>query len=76
MKVIAGLFWLVSMAATAFAGISFLADFPRAESAPQQAAIAASALAMAGIPYVFARALHGLAVLASLGRRDAPESKS
>jgi hypothetical protein len=62
-KILAAIFWLISMAATACAGLSFILDYGKATSAPQQAAVAAVALVFAGLPYVFARALQGLADL-------------
>lgn len=51
--------WAVTAFAAFFAFIDF-AQIGRAESAPQQAAIAAMAVATAVIPYVFTRAVEGL----------------
>lgn len=57
MKTAARAFGLVATAAAVVAGLVFLAMMTSAESAPQEAAGAGIALAIAVIPYVFARGL-------------------
>ena len=51
--------WLVSLLGAGF-GLVVLADLQHATSAPQQAAVAAVAVAVAIIPYVTARAIEGM----------------
>ena len=56
MQIITKLFWIIALLGAAAGGLTLL-DLPRAESAPQQAALAATAAALAIVPYVWARAL-------------------
>lgn len=58
--VIERLGWYLCLAGTVLAGVQLALTHTRAESAPQQAAGAALALALAAIPYCFARALQML----------------
>lgn len=51
--------WLVSLLGAGF-GLIVLAGLQHATSAPQQAAVAAVAVAVAIIPYVAARAIEGM----------------
>lgn len=80
------LFWILSLCGAGFGAVTIL-DLSRAESAPQQAAIAAMAAAFAIVPYVWARALgelvhkqqiaDDLAVIkAALANQGPPEPKS
>lgn len=52
--------WLLTLFAACIAAVIFLAMMTEAKSAPQQAAAAAMALAVAIIPYVFTRCVEGL----------------
>ena len=49
-------FWMITMVAAVLAGGVFIWGLMAAESAPQEAAIAGVALAIAIIPYCFTRA--------------------
>jgi hypothetical protein len=51
--------WIFTALACAFAGYMLVDTWLHAESAPQQGAGAALAVAIAVIPYCFARALEG-----------------
>jgi len=52
--------WAVTAAFAAFNLLSFASDLNNAESAPQQAAAAAMAMAWVVIPYVLTRSIEGL----------------
>lgn len=52
--------WGVTAAVAAFSLLTFGSDLGRAESAPQQAAAAAMALAWVVMPYVLTRSIEGL----------------
>jgi len=53
--------WAVTLLATCFAALEFVAGTGTATGAPQQAAGAAMALAICVIPYVFTRCVEGMA---------------
>jgi hypothetical protein len=52
--------WGATAAVSAFSLLTFASDLSRAESAPQQAAAAAMALAWVVMPYVLTRSIEGL----------------
>lgn len=52
--------WIVTLVSTSFAAMALLVSLASAKGAPQEAAGAAIACAMAIIPYVFTRAIQGL----------------
>lgn len=64
--VFAKLCYLITLLACVVAGVLFLGSFAAA-SAPQEAAAASMAVAAAAIPYIFSRAVEGLA------KRDAAQ---
>ena len=49
--------WIVALVGSALGALTFLLTMSGAESAPQEAAGAGMALALAAVPYCFARAL-------------------
>ncbi|MCX7366741.1 MAG: hypothetical protein NTV97_33680 [Alphaproteobacteria bacterium] len=53
--------WILTLVAAGFAAMTALGGVVSAKSAPQEAAVAAIALCIAVIPYVFTRALDGIA---------------
>ncbi len=55
-QAISRMLWAVTAVLAAFAALSFVWGMAEASGAPQQAAAAAAACAMAVLPYVFARA--------------------
>ncbi|MGK2740035.1 hypothetical protein ACSHT0_04015 [Tepidicaulis sp. LMO-SS28] len=52
--------WIVTAFAGIIAGWIFIYGIGRADSAPREAALAATALAIAAIPYVVTRAFEGI----------------
>lgn len=67
MNIFAGLCWAVTVIAAGVAAIQLFDTVAGAAPAPQQAAGAAVALAIAIIPYVFSRAVDSVAASARLG---------
>jgi len=57
---VASLFWVVALAGAVVAGVVAVSGIMNAQSAPQEAAAAGMAVAIAVIPYVFARAVQAL----------------
>ncbi len=57
---VASLFWGITLAGAVVAGVVAVAGFTNAQSAPQEAAAAGMAVAIAVIPYIFARAVQQL----------------
>lgn len=53
-------FWVVTLLASCVAGYQLFETFASATSAPQQAAGAALAIAIAVIPYIFTRCLQSI----------------
>lgn len=51
------LLWLATIAGAVFGAVTFVSGMLTADSSPQQAAVAATAVAFGVIPYVAARAL-------------------
>jgi hypothetical protein len=60
--VIAKICWIITFFAACAAGLMLFGTFKTASSAPQEAAGAALAIAVAIIPYVFTRAVAGLSM--------------
>ena len=58
--------WAISIIATGVAALVFLSIMDGALSAPQEAAGAASAIAIAVIPYCFARGIYAIVQLRAL----------
>lgn len=65
-----GLSWVATIIATVISGIALVVGLKTANGAPQEAAIAAVCAAFVVIPYVFTRAIEGLALT---GRRPVRE---
>ncbi len=63
---------MVALLAAGLAGYAFVFDIASVESAPQQAAVSAQALAIAAIPYCFARAW---SEIKAVGARQRERSK-
>jgi hypothetical protein len=60
MRAVSGLLWLITILATLVSAIDFFFASATADSAPQQAAGAAMAVAQVAVPYVLARAFDEL----------------
>lgn len=58
------MFWLVTLLAAVGGGFLLLRALTAAESAAQQAALAALAVAIVAVPYVFTRAFEGMVLIA------------
>ena len=58
MRIFVGLCWTITILCAVFAALDFLTA--HTDSAPQQCAVAAQALAIAVIPYIFTRAFDGI----------------
>lgn len=61
--------WLIAMLGSIAGGLLFISGMGQAESAPQEAAIAAMAVALAVIPYCLARSV------AELSSNDSQQNK-
>lgn len=55
--------WFLTVVGALLAGFDLVSTLPKAESAPQQAAVAAQSAAFAIVPYVLARAWSELVAL-------------
>ena len=64
-----GTCWFVTLISACLAAAQMFFGLKDATGAPQQAAIAAIAVASVVIPYVFTRAVEGMALLESLKRQ-------